>query len=476
MLVRHLSGRQKRLVATNPQLKFIKKGQPAETSPAEAVPSIRQLKNPPFAEDKPRPNTVARSFGRMRRPLCHHARMGIILSHTTARAVYQTANSLASYATGPIPMEKIRVSAPTTSDLEAARAWLNRKNVDSERIHVLTFSNNAKRHRKGCICHCTRYTFDAESYLELEPNVYIVDIKLCALEATADLNLSELVEYYFEICGSYALETSDETQYHERPALTSAEELRAFFSEASGYRGSNKALKALSYVREGCRSPLETAFVMMLTMPKSMGGLAIRAIKTDYPIPVPKRYAALTRRTVFYFDALLENSMTDIEYNGFYHDEPEQQSIDEERRNTLRNMGYAVITVSRHSFFKQSAFRRVMEAIRIREKIWPGRLPNDFAILQENLRQFVLRRYFEYGRRVLEALKEEETTKHEIASQYPQADDPSINDVPEPDDMQHVGALAEEINGPWGCDMSAKIDENRTEDDAIIDLIENSLF
>lgn len=358
------------------------KGQLAETSPAEAAPSIRQLKSPPFAEDKPRPNTVARSFERMWRPLCHHARMGIVLSHTTARAVYQT----------------------------------------------------------------------------------------------ADLNLSELVEYYFEICGSYALETSDDIQYRERPALTSVEELRAFFSEASGYRGSNKALKALSYVREGCRSPLETAFVMMLTMPKSMGGLAIRAIKTDYPIPVPKRYAALTRRTVFYLDALLENSMTDIEYNGFYHDEPEQQSIDEERRNTLRNMGYAVITVSRHSFFKQSAFRRIMEAIRIREKIWPGRLPDNFAILQETLRQFVLRRYFEYGRRVLEALKEEEATKCEIASQYPQADDPSINDVPEPDDMQHVGALAEEINGPWECNMSAKIDENRTEDDTIIDLIENSLF
>lgn len=253
--------------------------------------------------------------------------MGIVLSHTTARAVYQTVNSLASYATDPIPMEKIKVSAPTTSDLEAARAWLNRKNVDSESIHVLTFSNNAKRHRKGCICHCTRYTFDAESYLELEPNVHIVDIKLCALEAAADLNLSELVEYYFEICGSYALGTSDETQYRERPALTSVEELRAFFSKASGYRGSNKALKALSYVREGCRSPLETAFVMMLTMPKSMGSLAIRAIKTDYPIPVPKRYAALTRRTVFYLDALLENSMTDIEYNGFYHASPNSNQL-----------------------------------------------------------------------------------------------------------------------------------------------------
>ena len=402
--------------------------------------------------------------------------MGIVLSHATARAVYQTAESIAIYATDPIPMDKIRASAPTTSDLEAARAWLKRKNVDSETIHVLTFSNNAQRHRKGCVCHLPRYVFDAESYLELEPNVYIVDIKLCALQAAADLDLSELVEYYFEICGSYALETSDETQYRERPALTTVDELRAFFSQASGYRGSNKALKALSYVRGGCRSPLETAFVMMLTMPKSMGGLGIHSVQTDYRVPVTKRYAALTRRTVFYLDAYLENSMTDIEYNGFYHDEPEQQAIDEERRNTLRNMGYVVITVSRHSFFKQSAFRRVMEAIRIREKIWPGRLPNNFAIQQEALRQFVLRRYFEYGRRVLEALREEEVAKREIAGQCPQIDDPSINDVPEPDDMQHVAELAEEINAPWECDISEKTDEGCTGDDAIIDVIESLLF
>ena len=402
--------------------------------------------------------------------------MGIVLSHATARAVYQTAESIAIYATDPIPMDKIRASAPTTSDLEAARAWLKRKNVDSETIHVLTFSNNAQRHRKGCVCHLTRYVFDAESYLELEPNVYIVDIKLCALQAAADLDLSELVEYYFEICGSYALETSDETQYRERPALTTVDELRAFFSQASGYRGSNKALKALSYVRGGCRSPLETAFVMMLTMPKSMGGLGIHSVQTDYRVPVTKRYAALTRRTVFYLDAYLENSMTDIEYNGFYHDEPEQQAIDEERRNTLRNMGYVVITVSRHSVFKQSAFRRVMEAIRIREKIWPGRLPNNFAIQQEALRQFVLRRYFEYGRRVLEALREEEVAKREIAGQRPQIDDPSINDVPEPDDMQHVAELVEEINAPWERDISEKTDEDRTGDDAIIDVIESLLF
>lgn len=431
---------------------------------------------PPFAEDKSHSYTVARTIGNADRQLCHHAGMGIVLSHATARSIYQAAESIAIYATDPIPMERIKASAPTTSDLQAARAWLKTKSIDSETLHALTFSNNAQRHRKGCICHLTRYVFDAESYLELTPGVFIVDIKLCALQAATDLSLPELVEYYFEICGSYALEATGETGYRERPALTSVDELKAFFSRATGYRGSNKAIKALSYVRDGCRSPLETAFVMMLTMPKSEGGFGIRAIKTDFPVPVPKRYSALTRRTVFYFDALLEKSMTDIEYNGFFHDEPEQQAIDEERRNTLRNMGYAVITISRHSFFKQSAFRRVMEAIRIREKICPGRLPDDFPALQEDLRQFVLRRYFEYGRRILEERREAQTTEQEIANQYPQVDDPSMNEIPEPDDMQHVGELAEEINLVDDASPHAKSVGPRTEDDMIIDLIEGLLF
>ena len=430
----------------------------------------------PFAEDKSHSHTVTRTIGHADRQLCHHAGMGIVLSHASARAIYQAAESIAIYATDPIPMERIKASAPITSDLQAARAWLKTKNIDSETLHALTFSNNAQRHRKGCICHLTRYVFDAESYLELTPSVYIVDIKLCALQAATDLSLPELVEYYFEICGSYALEATSKTGYRVRPALTSVDELRAFFSRATGYRGSNKAIKALSYVRNGCRSPLETAFVMMLTMPKSMGGFGIRAVKTDHPVPIPKRYAALTRRTVFYFDALLENSKTDIEYNGFFHDEPEQQAIDEERRNTLRNMGYAVITVSRHSFFKQSAFRRVIEAIRIREKIWPGRLPDNFPTLQEDLRQFVLRRYFEYGRRILEKRKETEAAEHEIASQYPQVNDPSINDVPEPDDMQHVAELAEELNVVGKNSAHAMDDEPHTEDDTIIDVIESLLF
>lgn len=143
--------------------------------------------------------------------------MGIVLSHATARAVYQAAESVALFTTDHIPMEKIRASIPTEPDLQTAQSWLNGKGIESKTIHVLTYSNNARRHCDRCVCHRTRYTFDPESYLELATGVYIVDIKLCALQAANDLGLRELVEYYFEICGSYALDASDETGYRERP-------------------------------------------------------------------------------------------------------------------------------------------------------------------------------------------------------------------------------------------------------------------
>ena len=326
---------------------------------------------------------------------------------------------------------------------------------------MLTFSNNANRHRKGCICHYTRYTFDAESYLELEPNVYIVDIKLCALEATADLNLTELVEYYFEICGSYALETSDETQYRERPALTSVEELRAFFSEASGYRGSNKALKALSYVREGCRSPLETAFVMMLTLPRREGGLGISEIETDYEVKVTAAAKDLTRRETFYMDAYLKRSRTDIEYNGFQHDAEEDRAIDEERKNALASMGYGIITVSRYSFMHASAFARVMEAIQRKEGIRPSRLPKDFAIKQEGLRQFVLRRFIEEKKRIEELLRQDVEQRSALELEHAvlegiSLDDPTINDVPAIDDMQVI-----ELDCPEFAQTSTSTPEGR---------------
>lgn len=225
----------------------------------------------------------------------------------------------------------------------------------------MVFDRRNARYALNCQCHVSSKRFLNSRFIELKDGIFIVGVELCALQAATYLPFRELVEYYFELCGVYSLGTDSSTSYIERFALTSTERLKQFFNSITRCDGLALARKAIQYVRDGCRSPMETAFVMMLTLPKSEGGLGIKGIETDYEVQVTAAAKNLTRRNKFFMDAYLKKSRADIEYNGFYHDAEEDRAIDEERKNALASMGYGIITVSRYSFMHASAFVRVME-------------------------------------------------------------------------------------------------------------------
>lgn len=177
---------------------------------------------------------------------------------------------------------------------------------------VLVFNRNKGRTLSGCRCHVSSKRFSSSRFIRLDRNLYVVGIELCALQAATYLPFRELVEYYFELCGAYSLGTSSgiDVSYTERPQLTSTADLKRFFNTLNACDGLIAARKTIKCVRDGCRSPMETAFVMMLTLPKRDGGLGIRTIETDYEVKVPSNARALTRRTKFYMDAYLKRSRT----------------------------------------------------------------------------------------------------------------------------------------------------------------------
>ena len=188
---------------------------------------------------------------------------------------------------------------------------------------------------------------------------------------------------------------------------------------------------------------METAFVMMLTLPKNEGGLGIRGVETDYEVNIATSAKCLTRRTKFYLDAYLKKSRTDIEYNGFLHDAEEDRAIDEERKNALAAMGIGIVTISRHSFMHSKPFVRVMEAIQHKEGIRPSRLPKNFHVKQEGLRKFVLRRYIEEREQLQEMIRKDSEERQRIEYEKAQLegilDDPTINPAPNlTDDMQVI--------------------------------------
>lgn len=369
--------------------------------------------------------------------------MGIVLSHTTARAVYQTVHSIACSGIEPCNDAAILESRPSRKLVDGASRWLAAHNVktgENDPIETMVFERNSMHKLTGCRTHVSTKRFSSSRFIKLSEDISIVGVELCALQSATYLPFRELIEYYFELCGAYSLGTGFATSYSERPALTSTARLKHFFNTLSACDGLVPARKAIKYIRDGCRSPMETAFVMMLTLPKTEGGLGIGAIETDYEIKVSNIAKDLTRRTKFYMDAYLKHSRVDIEYNGFLHDTEENRAIDEERKNALAAMGYGIITVSRHSFMHSRPFARVMEAIQRKEGVRPSRLPTNFSVRQEELRQFVLRRHLEEKRRLEKKNRRDREEQNRI--EYEKTlidgvlDDPSINTVPEIDDIQ----------------------------------------
>ena len=262
-----------------------------------------------------------------------------------------------------------------------------------ETVHVLVSADGKRRSPLGSRCHVFSREVPSGSLLRLGGGIVVADVRLTALQAAEDMGFPELVEYYTEICGAYELPFEEDDDYRERKALTSRIELERFFGGMDRCDGLTRAKRAVRYVRDGSRSPLETALLLTLVLPKSEGGLGLRNIEMDYRIPVSSRVRHLTRRSCFYADVYLPASRTCIEYQGFFHDEEERASEDDERDNALRAMGYDVISVRRWSFFRSDGFRRTIAAICKKARISSSKLPKGFWSHQERLRQFVLRRW-----------------------------------------------------------------------------------
>lgn len=100
-------------------------------------------------------------------------------------------------------------------------------------------------------------------------------------------------------------------------------------------------------------------------------------------------------------------------------------------------------------------FARVMEVIQRKEGIRPSRLPKNFKAKQEELRKFVLRRHLEEKKRLEEKIRRAREERNRIDCEQAllngTLDDPSINAVPEIDDMQtfeHQTPREDNARGP----------------------------
>lgn len=128
--------------------------------------------------------------------------MGIVLSHTTARAVYQTVHSIARSGIEPCSDATIFKSHPSRKLVDDALRWLAIHNVEADEntpIETMVFERNGMRNLTGCRTHVSTKRFSSSRFVKLTDDISIVGVELCALQAATYLPFRKLVEYYFEL-------------------------------------------------------------------------------------------------------------------------------------------------------------------------------------------------------------------------------------------------------------------------------------
>lgn len=116
--------------------------------------------------------------------------MSIVLSHTTAKAVYQAAHSASAKDTEPCNPAAIYGSCPTGTLLDAAAEWLTKHDVSldaNDCLEVMVFDRRNARYAMNCQCHVSSKRFSSSRFIELKDGIFIVGVELCALQAATYL-------------------------------------------------------------------------------------------------------------------------------------------------------------------------------------------------------------------------------------------------------------------------------------------------
>ena len=103
--------------------------------------------------------------------------MSIVLSHTTAKTVYQTAHSVSAKDTEPCSPVTIYGSCPSGALLDAAAEWLAKHDVSLDAIdslEVMVFDRRNARYAMDCQCHVSSKRFSNSRFIELKDGIFIV--------------------------------------------------------------------------------------------------------------------------------------------------------------------------------------------------------------------------------------------------------------------------------------------------------------
>lgn len=172
--------------------------------------------------------------------------------------------------------------------------------------------------------------------------------ELLFLQLAPELSLHQLILLGLQLCSH-----SPGTPW---AAITTKKKLENFLAKTAGYRGSQKALRAVKYIEGGSASIMESMVYMILTLPHALGGYGLRDAVFNYEISLQDEAGERLGQQRCFMDLYYLSAKVAVEYDSFtFHNSPSAQGKDAMRSSILDRHGVDVMHLSTAQLYNKGA-------------------------------------------------------------------------------------------------------------------------
>lgn len=316
--------------------------------------------------------------------------MDICLSHISAfRWLMRNPNPLAAQKRA-----RYRSAAPD-SILSPSRCRELALEIDPERgsIDFLTITRRGRNSGEHFTAHLQTETVPPKSLIRIgtigKTTVYIASPELVFMQLAQRRPLEEAVYFGFALCSLYRIVPAAPgglQQRDQRPSssqkhivadkpLTTVKRIENFLDTAKGNLGCKKARSALKFVRDGSRSPMESALAITLGLPRIRGGFGLGVGQMNHAVRIfnGTDWAGERHYVVRYPDISIEHTdlsgrknTVGIDYDGrAFHSTASALARDARRRNEIAPIrGFTHLSINAQEATDFIAFCRFADQAR----------------------------------------------------------------------------------------------------------------
>ena len=215
-------------------------------------------------------------------------------------------------------------------------------------LHALVDCARARVRSKRLVSHVWSGPLPDRSLYRLSDGVLLASPGLVLAQMATRLDVPRLVAVAMELCGMYGRVRRLGRGFLDRSPLASPASLGSYLAQLPGHLGVEKARRAADLAFVGSRSPLETSFSLMLSLPTAYGGCGFDPPELNHRIDPASELRPYCSQAWYEADVCWPDRGVICEVNSRQnHLTPEAQDHDAAKAGALEAMGWRVHSVTR---------------------------------------------------------------------------------------------------------------------------------